>query len=61
MSSAVSRIPAASSAEALAHFEKLLAHETDCWDVNHAVSNNRKEGTYQTRLICPIGKSKLQP
>ena len=43
MSSAVSRIAAAPSAEALAHFENLLANETDCWDVNHAVSNGRQD------------------
>ena len=43
MSSAVSRISVASSADALAHFEKLLANETDCWDVNHAVSNDRQD------------------
>lgn len=41
MSSAVSRPSAASSEEALAHFESLLKFETDCWDVHHAISNNR--------------------
>ncbi len=43
MSSAVSRIPAASSKVALDHFENLLANETDCWDVNHAISNERQD------------------
>ena len=43
MSSAVSRIPAASSEEAMKHYSSLLAHETDCWDVNHAISNDRKD------------------
>jgi rhodanese-related sulfurtransferase len=43
MSSAVSRISVASSDEAQQHFASLLAHETDCWDVNHAISNNRKD------------------
>jgi len=43
MSSAVSRTPAASSTVALAHFENLLANETDCWDVNHAISNKRQD------------------
>jgi rhodanese-related sulfurtransferase len=43
MSSAVSRIPAADSKTALMHFENLLANETDCWDVNHAVSNGRQD------------------
>ena len=43
MSSAVSRVPASSSATALAHYENLLANETDCWDVNHAISNARQD------------------
>lgn len=43
MSSAVSRIPAAKSQQALAHFERQLAFETDCWDVHHAISNQRMD------------------
>lgn len=43
MSSIVSRPQAAPSAEALAHFESLLKFETDCWDVHHAISNQRKD------------------
>lgn len=43
MSSIVARIPAASSQEALAHFELLLRFETDCWDVHHAMTNNRQD------------------
>lgn len=43
MTSVVSRVPAASSDEALAHFSRLLAFETDCWDVHFALSNNRKD------------------
>lgn len=43
MSSAVSRIPAAQSQDALAHFERLLAFETDCWDVHHAIINQRMD------------------
>lgn len=43
MSSAVSRIPAASSEDALKHFSQLLSFETDCWDVHHAITNNRKD------------------
>ena len=43
MSSMVSRPPAADSNRALAHFESLLEFETDCWDVNHAIVNNRKD------------------
>jgi rhodanese-related sulfurtransferase len=43
MSSLVSRPPAADSSRALAHFESLLEFETDCWDVHHAIINNRKD------------------
>jgi len=43
MSSAVSRIAAANSQEALQHFEALLRFETDCWDVHHALSNGRQD------------------
>lgn len=43
MSSVVSRIAAAPSQEALAHFEALLHFETDCWDVHHAITNDRKD------------------
>jgi len=39
----VSRPPAADSSRALAHFESLLEFETDCWDVNHAITNDRKD------------------
>ncbi|WP_194436734.1 rhodanese-like domain-containing protein [Vibrio fluminensis] len=43
MSSAVSRVPAATSEQALAHFIRLLEFETDCWDVHHAISNQRQD------------------
>ena len=43
MSSMVSRPPAADPARALAHFEGLLEFETDCWDVHHAIVNDRKD------------------
>ena len=43
MSSAVSRPPAADSAKALKHFESVLEFETDCWDVHHAIANNRMD------------------
>jgi rhodanese-related sulfurtransferase len=43
MSSAVSRPAAADSAVALAHYEALLQFETDCWDVHHAITNNRQD------------------
>jgi rhodanese-related sulfurtransferase len=43
MSSSVRRPPAADAARALAHFESLHEFETDCWDVHHAIINNRKD------------------
>ena len=43
MSSAVSRPPAADPERALKHFESLLEFETDCWDVHHAITNDRKD------------------
>ncbi len=43
MSSAVSRVPAANSEQALAHFSALLQFETDCWDVHHALTNGRQD------------------
>jgi len=43
MSSLVSRPTAANSVRALEHFESLLEFETDCWDVHHAITNNRKD------------------
>jgi len=43
MSSAVSRPKAANSDDALAYFSSLLEYETDCWDVNHAVSNGKQD------------------
>lgn len=38
MPTAVTRFPAAPSTAALAHFEALMAFETDCWDVHHAMT-----------------------
>lgn len=35
--SRVSAVPPAASLDALAHFESLLAFETDCWDVHEAM------------------------
>lgn len=43
MPSAVSRPKAAPSNAALQHFQSLLEFETDCWDVHHALSNNRAD------------------
>lgn len=39
-SSAVSAVPAASSADAADHFAALLAFETDCWDVHDAFARD---------------------
>jgi rhodanese-related sulfurtransferase len=39
----VSRPPAADSARALTHFQQLLEFETDCWDVHHAIANDRMD------------------
>lgn len=36
--SLVSEIPAAAAATALAHFEHLLAFETDCWDTHESMA-----------------------
>lgn len=38
--SPVTQVPAATSAVALAHFEGLLALETDCWDVHAALASS---------------------
>ncbi|MBU3005667.1 rhodanese-like domain-containing protein [Paraglaciecola arctica] len=43
MTSVVSRVTAAPSSQALAHFRTLLQFETDCWDVHFAISNNRQD------------------
>ena len=36
----VTAIPAASSEEALTHFEQSFAYETDCWDVHEALKSD---------------------
>ncbi|MCQ4166900.1 rhodanese-like domain-containing protein [Tahibacter harae] len=33
----VTAVPAAAAADALAHFERLFAYETDCWDTHEAL------------------------
>jgi rhodanese-related sulfurtransferase len=43
MPSNVTEVPAASSTEALLHFSRMLTFETDCWDVNDAVSNGKQD------------------
>jgi rhodanese-related sulfurtransferase len=40
MSSNVTAVPAALSAEARRHFAQRLTFETDCWDVHDALSRN---------------------
>ncbi|MBA3258065.1 MAG: rhodanese-like domain-containing protein [Gemmatimonadales bacterium] len=37
---AVTEVPAAPSADAVAHFQHLLAVETDCWDVHQALKRS---------------------
>lgn len=37
--SPVAAVPAAPSADALAHFEARLTYETDCWDTHFALAN----------------------
>ncbi|NLP64942.1 rhodanese-like domain-containing protein [Paraburkholderia sacchari] len=44
--SAVSEVPAAPSAEALAHFSALLAFETDCADVHAALSRGASSADF---------------
>lgn len=35
----VTAVPAAASADALAHFERQFAYETDCWDTHDALQH----------------------
>ena len=39
MPNAVTQVPAATSAAAVAHFEAEFTFETDCWDVHEAISS----------------------
>ncbi len=41
--SQVAATPAAAADDALAHFERLLAFETDCWDTHHDLSTGTAE------------------
>ena len=43
MTSPVATMPAAPSAEALAHFEGSLRFEADCWDVNHSITTGQRD------------------
>jgi rhodanese-related sulfurtransferase len=49
MPSAVTQVSAAPAAEALAHFQRRLTLETDCWDVHHALT--RGEGAADFVLL----------
>jgi len=40
MSNAVTRVPAAASGLAVAHFESELEFETDCWDTHEALASD---------------------
>ena len=43
MPSPVAAVSAASSAEAIAHFEGSLRFETDCWDVHHGLATGQRD------------------
>ncbi len=43
MGSTVSRIPAAPQDDAVEFFSKRLSYETDCWDVHHAITNDKTD------------------
>jgi rhodanese-related sulfurtransferase len=43
MSNAVTAIPAATSPDAVAHFEAEFRFETDCWDVHDALARGNPE------------------
>lgn len=45
MPSAVLRPLPAASKDALSYYESLMSFETDCWDVHHAISNQRQDFT----------------
>lgn len=39
----LTQIPAASPADALAHFEAEFTFQTDCWDVHHAIASGEND------------------
>ena len=43
MPSPVSRVPAAEPSQAIEHFAARLGFETDCWDVHHAIVNDKQD------------------
>lgn len=54
MPSHVTRIPAADPEQALAHFERRLSVETDCWDVHHALEQARLGEAPQDFLLVDV-------
>lgn len=43
MATSVTHVPPASSERALQHFSTALEFETDCWDVQHAMSSGKAD------------------
>ncbi|CCD91335.1 conserved hypothetical protein [Bradyrhizobium sp. ORS 375] len=43
MTTHVTEVPAAPSAQALAHFEAMLSFETDCWDVHESLRSGEPD------------------
>jgi len=43
MTTFVTEIPAATSADALRHFEAMLGFETDCWDVHESLKSQNRD------------------
>ena len=43
MPSPVAQVPAATSEEALAHFQRRLSFETDCWDTHEALATGQQD------------------
>jgi len=43
MPSPVTKVPPASSEDALMHFEKRLSFEADCWDTHEALATNQQD------------------
>jgi rhodanese-related sulfurtransferase len=68
--SLVTETPAAPAELALQHFQARLSFETDCWDVHHAIANDKKDfvlidvrspelyaaGHVPTAINIPVGK-----
>lgn len=61
MHSNVIRPKPADSQDALAHFQKLMKFETDCWDVHYALNNNLKDfELFDVRAIEVAKKGYIQ-